>query len=303
MAARGQDNGASEKLLGASKSDFRALKWLQTFFVPLAKEAVWTLYAHIPRPLSWVFPQLGALRYLDETSGELRKVNTLDDLPPKAAPAVRVVCVSDTHLRHRQLVLPAGDILLHAGDILFKNRGAGEQASRQLADFNDWMESQPFTSKLCIGGNHDRVLVELGATEVQGRLSACKYLVDETVSTHGLRIHGSPVSEGHSKNSAFQAQGGYDEDGALAKIPTGLDILLTHGPAGVGMWGRGSPKLDECVRRVKPRFHVYGHVHVTYGACKVDGLVSVNASSPDGLYHLTHPPVVMDIVPQGVRHS
>eukprot|EP00403_Amphidinium_massartii_P016977 CAMPEP_0178413242 /NCGR_PEP_ID=MMETSP0689_2-20121128/22428_1 /TAXON_ID=160604 /ORGANISM="Amphidinium massartii, Strain CS-259" /LENGTH=238 /DNA_ID=CAMNT_0020034511 /DNA_START=197 /DNA_END=913 /DNA_ORIENTATION=+ len=236
-------------------------------------------------------------------SGDMQKVVSLESLPSKISPAVRVVCISDTHLRHRQLQLPAGDILLHAGDILYKNRAVSDVALEQLDDFNSWMSQQPFKTKVCIGGNHDRVLMELGAVEVQKRLASCTYLADETLEVQGIRIHGSPVSEGRSKNSAFQAQGGYNEEEALAKIPAELDILLTHGPAGAGLFGRGSAKLEQRVRSAKPRCHIYGHVHITYGSSKAQGVISVNASSPDGLYGLTHPPVVIDIVPQGAVQS
>lgn len=46
---------------------------------------------------------------------------------------LRVVCVSDTHNAHRDLQLPAGDVLIHAGD--FTQFGKEEHAS----DFNDWL--------------------------------------------------------------------------------------------------------------------------------------------------------------------
>jgi predicted phosphodiesterase len=34
------------------------------------------------------------------------------------AGATRVVCISDTHLVHDQMVLPDGDVLVHAGDVM-----------------------------------------------------------------------------------------------------------------------------------------------------------------------------------------
>jgi hypothetical protein len=45
-------------------------------------------------------------------------------LPPKAAHGVvRIVVVSDTHSRHRDLgVLPAGDLFVHCGDVLMSGR-------------------------------------------------------------------------------------------------------------------------------------------------------------------------------------
>ena len=52
-------------------------------------------------------------------------------VPPQCG--LRVVCVSDTHNAHRDLQLPAGDVLIHAGD--FTQFGKEEHAS----DFNDWL--------------------------------------------------------------------------------------------------------------------------------------------------------------------
>ncbi|HEX4610676.1 MAG TPA: hypothetical protein VH092_20970 [Urbifossiella sp.] len=48
---------------------------------------------------------------------------------------MRIVCVSDTHGWHRDLVMPPGDLLIHAGDITRK----GELET--LEDFNDWLGS------------------------------------------------------------------------------------------------------------------------------------------------------------------
>ena len=40
-------------------------------------------------------------------------------------PQVRIVCISDTHCKTKNLVLPPGDILLHSGD--FTARGKIEE--------------------------------------------------------------------------------------------------------------------------------------------------------------------------------
>ena len=50
----------------------------------------------------------------------------------------------------------------------------------------------------------------------------------------------------------------------------GIDILVTHAPAeGLGdaedMAHRGFPSLRTFLDKYKPRYHVHGHVHMTYG--------------------------------------
>lgn len=63
---------------------------------------------------------------------------------------VRVVCINDTHDLHRELAVPDGDVLIHAGYITFFNSIA------KIRDFNDWLGELPHRYKVVIPGNHDR---------------------------------------------------------------------------------------------------------------------------------------------------
>jgi 3',5'-cyclic AMP phosphodiesterase CpdA len=49
---------------------------------------------------------------------------------------MRLVCISDTHLCHRGLSLPDGDVLLHAGDAT--RRGISDEVNH----FLEWFASQ-----------------------------------------------------------------------------------------------------------------------------------------------------------------
>ena len=68
----------------------------------------------------------------------------------------RFVCLSDTHLAHDQgssfqpaIVVPDGDILVHAGDMTWRgDRGEMERAFRLI-------ESLPHPHKIVIAGNRD----------------------------------------------------------------------------------------------------------------------------------------------------
>lgn len=67
---------------------------------------------------------------------------------PRNKPAVRVVCISDTH--DHKVHIPSGDVLIHAGDLT--NGGTVKDIQAQL----DWLESLPgFKYKIVIAGNHD----------------------------------------------------------------------------------------------------------------------------------------------------
>merc|ERR1712216_105377 len=82
-------------------------------------------------------------------------------LPPRRKLAnVRVVCISDTHGRHRDLVLPKGDVLIHAGD--FTKFGKLED----VEDFNSWLGGLTFEHKIVVNGNHEN------NAEWQGRVAS-----------------------------------------------------------------------------------------------------------------------------------
>lgn len=67
--------------------------------------------------------------------------------PPRNKPAVKVVCISDTH---DQIVsVPPGDILIHSGDLT--NAGTAADIQKQL----DWLKAQPHPVKIVVAGNHD----------------------------------------------------------------------------------------------------------------------------------------------------
>ena len=69
-----------------------------------------------------------------------------------SAPKVRFVCLSDTHMRHRDIAVPAGDVLVHTGD--FTNHGSLEE----VREFAAWFAAQPHPLKIVVPGNHDMIM-------------------------------------------------------------------------------------------------------------------------------------------------
>jgi Icc-related predicted phosphoesterase len=211
---------------------------------------------------------------------------------PKDAEAARIVCVSDTHERHKLIDVPAGDVLIHTGDMLTINRHFSESFSiTKLQSVAEWMHQQPHPTKIIIAGNHDHAVEHFGKERIREVFSGCTYLEDDGTAAEGLRVWGSPYSRGTSKNTAFQSA----PRERLAKMRAGLDILLTHGPLPRAVLGQ-----------LQPRLHVCGHIHGRYGVSvlnheetnALDGngkTMCVNASIMDGKYHPTHSPVVIDV--------
>ncbi|MCJ1392000.1 hypothetical protein MMC18_004867 [Xylographa bjoerkii] len=185
---------------------------------------------------------------------------------------IRIVCISDTHTQ--KLPVPSGDVLIHAGDLT--NAGTTLEIQTQI----DWLKSLPHTQKIAIAGNHDSYLDprSRAPSEVDKTLDwgNIHYLQHSTVRlkfpAHGdsgraLNIHGAPqIPACGGKEFAFQYQ--RDEDAWTGTIPVDTDVLVTHTPP---RWhldlpiGLGCSFLLKEVWRVKPRVHIYGHVHAGWG--------------------------------------
>jgi hypothetical protein len=57
--------------------------------------------------------------------------------------ALTIVCISDTHELHRELDVPDGDILIHAGDFTMFSR-----SPNAIRDFDAWLGELPHRHKL-----------------------------------------------------------------------------------------------------------------------------------------------------------
>lgn len=108
---------------------------------------------------------------------------------------LKIVCISDTHTKHRQIpYISNGDILIHAGDFTY----SGEK--EKIIEFNEWLgELKQFRYKVVIAGNHDTFLEKLSVSEIQKLLSNCIYLHDSEVTIDGIRIWGSPWQPTYGK--------------------------------------------------------------------------------------------------------
>jgi predicted phosphodiesterase len=207
--------------------------------------------------------------------------------------AMRIVCLSDTHDLHDQLQVPDGDLLLHAGDATMR----GSEA--QIRAFDRWLASLPHRHKVVIAGNHDWAFERTPAA-ARGWLRAATYLEDDEVTVDGLRIWGSPWQPWFH-DWAFNLDRGPAIAAKWDLIPAGIDVLITHGPP-AGILDRtdqgdavGCADLLAAVRRVRPKLHVFGHIHEAYGTLEQDGVRFVNASNCSVRYRPVQPPIVVDL--------
>ena len=195
---------------------------------------------------------------------------------------LRIVCVSDTHGNHGRTILPPGDILLHTGDLTRHGK------LDEVEEFNGWLGTLDplYQHKIVIAGNHDFCFHE-SPSEARTRLTNAIYLEDEGVEIAGIRIYGSPWQPWFG-GWAFNLQRGSELAAIWARIPSDTDILLTHGPP-EGILDRnrhgdccGCRDLLHRVMEIRPRLHVFGHIHEAAGQIEIDQIRFLNASTQLG---------------------
>jgi predicted phosphodiesterase len=205
---------------------------------------------------------------------------------------MRLVLLSDTHNTQARMAVPDGDVLIHAGDST--KRGTMAQL-REVAMF---LRGLPHAHKIIIAGNHEFGLQEdpgLGAD-----LFEDAYLCDTGREIEGVTIWGSPWQPWFF-DWAFNLPRGEKLREKWALIPDGIDVLVTHGPP-QGILDRtvvgedvGCEELLAALVRVRPRLHVFGHIHEAYGSIRIGPTLYVNASNCTLSYEPNNAPVVVDL--------
>lgn len=216
---------------------------------------------------------------------------------------MRIVAISDTHGRHGELDLPAGDLLIHSGD--FCRRGTSLD---EVREFLEWFAARPHAHKVVVPGNHD-VIVERDPAGARALVPpGVSFLQDAGAEVAGLRVWGSPWTPVFLR-WAFMLPRGAALRARWDLIPAGTDVLVTHGPPyGHGDLARGftgpHPRAVGCaellaaVRRVRPRLHVFGHIHEGHGLTRsdeLDGTLFANAASCAHDQEAMNAPLVIDL--------
>ncbi|KAL3857413.1 hypothetical protein ACJMK2_012087 [Sinanodonta woodiana] len=238
------------------------------------------------------------------------KVGAVDN---PSAKCVRIVHVSDTHMMHNEILLPNANILVHSGDfskaslsrLIFRS-SAFEELTREI---DIYFEKVPIKHKLLVAGNHEVSFPGHSANEIQSRLQHVTYLQDSSLEVEGIKFYGSPWTS----NRWYSLAKAFTEDGRRLirkweKIPSDTDVLVTHmPPLNIGdlaakiikvlsilrtegacrvcnkrhvdfdHWGC-QLLLDTVLNRVRPKIHMYGHVHESNGVISKDGIVFSNAA-------------------------
>jgi Icc-related predicted phosphoesterase len=221
----------------------------------------------------------------------------------------RITLISDTHTKHGLIKptidMPGGDLLLHAGDIM--NSGYNKN---DIKDFCHWYNSlEHYNHKVFIAGNHDRTFEDSPdvAKQIYYSYHKINYLQDEWIDVDGIKIYGTPWQP-EFYNWAFNLpKGGHELMSKWKAIPGDTDILITHVPPQEILDVSGPPYnepllgcalLRERVDVIKPKIHVFGHIHGSYGYKFKNGTHFFNASILNEDYNYTNRPVTFDWDPE-----
>ena len=207
---------------------------------------------------------------------------------------MRLVLISDTHGAHRHVDVPDGDVLLHAGDVTFFGRLS------DLPDVNAWFERLPHKHKLLVPGNHDFYFEEPTLQQARALLPEVQILIDQAVEIDGVHFYGSPYQPDFY-DLAFNLPRGAPLAEKWSLIPPETDVLMTHTPPyEILDWTMrgakvGCEELRRVVDRIRPKLHLFGHIHEAYGQHTENGTHFVNASICNFHRQPSNKPIVIDL--------
>lgn len=208
---------------------------------------------------------------------------------------MKLVCIADTHREEWNTKIPHGDILIHAGDFDIYDY-------KDLQNVKTFLDEETHSRKIIIGGNHDFLLQTISKSYVQSVMQTkdIAYLENETIEIKGIKFWGSPNTR-IFMNWAFMLTAEQLKEN-WAQIPEDIDIVITHGPP-FGILDQatetgthlGCPFLRARIKEIKPKYHIFGHIHGGYGVYQDEHTTYINCSLLDEEYELINDPIVVEI--------
>jgi len=217
---------------------------------------------------------------------------------------MKLTFISDTHTKHNMLNLPGGDVLIHSGD--FMNTGYDRH---NVMRFLDWFIEQPYKQKIFIAGNHDRFFEDNPEQtntildSIYGGLVT--YLEDSGTKIGDINVWGSPWQPEFMDWAYNLPRQGTELNEKWNLIPENTDILITHAPP-YGYLDKlpnipenlGCELLRERVKEVKPKIHVFGHIHHGYGYTTNGDTHFINAAVLNEEYNYENQPLNVEWNPE-----
>jgi len=188
-------------------------------------------------------------------------------LPAQMADTIRCVVLSDTHGKHWDVdPLPAGDVLIHLGDVA--NRGSIQHIRSFVGYVKQYRDE--FQDIVLLEGNHDRDLVSPEKVDLAKEYQEIgTFIADQVVHVADGRLSILGVSwDACERNDFSKAEQQFASQGTKQ-----IDMLLTHCP----------PRLYEqqLSSTIGAPVHLFGHIHRQRGvvAFDNDNCLRINCSS------------------------
>lgn len=191
---------------------------------------------------------------------------------------IKTWVISDTHSTHRRLRIPDGvDMVIHSGDST--NYYNYTDNLLEFHDFKDWFLELPIKYKVIIAGNHDAWAMKRYNIE-DLKDNGIIYLEHEYTSIEDRVIFGSPYTPTFGNWYFMKDRGTISR--SWEALGTNIDVLITHGPPkGVlDLTENRDYTFEQCgdsallkkVITIKPKFHVFGHIH-DFKSCRNNGIL------------------------------
>ena len=205
---------------------------------------------------------------------------------------MKIVALSDTHGKHRQIEIPDGDILIYAGDFEIRN-------NLDLFEMSEWLNELPHKRVVAIFGNHD--FTEHSEIKYMKQMfERVNLLFNESIEIDGLKIWGSPYSPFFNNWAWMQPDNMLKE--IWDTIPLETEIIVTHTmPYGIldGVLPRmesvGSLTLRDAIKRVHPYIQIGGHLHESFGRYTDGKTDYYNVSVLDEQYQVANHVTVIEV--------
>ena len=208
---------------------------------------------------------------------------------------MKIIALADTHKQYFKMTIPECDLFIHAGDIDVY------RYDREFDHFNEWLLTIPAKERIVIAGNHDGYFEDKNPFEIKKMLTNGTYLFNDSCRVGKYKIWGSPYTPRFG-NWSFMYRTVEEAQTIWSMIPEDTDIVITHGPP-VGILDKveypsshvGCYWLRKKIFQIKPKLHIFGHIHQSRGMEIIDGITFMNVSVIDENFEVTFKPMEIEL--------
>ena len=229
---------------------------------------------------------------------------------------MKIMATSDLHGNLEGLNPKGADVVVLAGDIApLRGRGPwhiNDQKKWINKRFREWTASYPDIQFVVIPGNHDfyqiaHILFKEQGIDWKYEFSPnVHFLGDRGKEIGGVKFYGSPWVPIISYSWAFEGE--HDTLVSwFSKIPTGIDVLVTHSPPRISdsdvdrslqtdSEHFGSSELTEAIVEKRPRIVFCRHIHTgQHGGVEFESSRVYNVSRLDENYEIAYEPTWVEV--------